>query len=451
MFKLKSPYKNGHKIPLSSKKIEGEFLSNDVEELLSRAPSTLTRFSFIAIAVVFLLLFVISIVVQYPDTLDGESIVTTKPLPIRLKPLVSGRISTLFIVGDGPVKSGQTIMEMENPVGYNNIDNLQKMIDGVSICLRTKNYTRLAEYTEMKFPYLGSAQEFYNTLLYQLSELTDEDHEENYKTNLTYVENEIKDRNSIGRIALREQELMRVAQEDARLRYQTHEQLYNERVISKFELHQEAERFRQKQIAYEQYNKRKLQDKITIDSREKQISDLQFERGEKEHGLYNSVFNTIRNIQSFIQGWKQQYIVTAPFDGELFFLRQVQLNESVNSGEDLFAVVPDKKQHQAIIYLPSTGIGKAEVGQIVHIALNNYPHNEFGYIEAKVGSVSALPSPIGEGKEDPFVYKIHVALPDSLITTYRKYIPFSPELGGHARVITSDRSLLERLLSSFRN
>ncbi len=40
--------------------------------------------------------------------------------------------------------------------------------------------------------------------------------------------------------------------------------------------------------------------------------------------------------------------------------------------------------------LPLQGSGKVHVGQRVHIRLNNYPDQEFGYVKGQVASISCF-------------------------------------------------------------
>jgi len=42
-------------------------------------------------------------------------------------------------------------------------------------------------------------------------------------------------------------------------------------------------------------------------------------------------------------------------------------------------------------------------------------------------------------------------MPDSLITTYGKSIPFLQEMGGTGNIITKDRRILERIFDKFLN
>ena len=73
--------------------------------------------------------------------------------------------------------------------------------------------------------------------------------------------------------------------------------------------------------------------------------------------------------------------------------------------------------------LPLQGSGKVHVGQRVHIRLNNYPDQEFGYVKGQVASIS--PAPTEEG-----MYIVEITLPDGMQTNYGKQLPVSRELKG---------------------
>ena len=79
----------------------------------------------------------------------------------------------------------------------------------------------------------------------------------------------------------------------------------------------------------------------------------------------------------------------------------------------------------------------------MHIRLDNYPDQEFGYVKGRVKSVS--PAPTEEG-----MYVVEISLPDGLRTNYGRLLPVSRELKGTADIILADRNVLERLLAPLR-
>ena len=71
-------------------------------------------------------------------------------------------------------------------------------------------------------------------------------------------------------------------------------------------------------------------------------------------------------------------------------------NQNVKAGETVFTIQPsDSSRVLGKALLPLQGSGKVHVGQRVHIRLNNYPDQEFGYVKGQVASIS--PAPTEEG------------------------------------------------------
>ena len=120
------------------------------------------------------------------------------------------------------------------------------------------------------------------------------------------------------------------------------------------------------------------------------------------------------------------------------------LNQNVKAGETVFTIQPsDSSRVLGKALLPLQGSGKVHVGQRVHIRLNNYPDQEFGYVKGQVASIS--PAPTEEG-----MYIVEITLPDGMQTNYGKQLPVSRELKGTADIILADKNVLERLLAPLR-
>jgi len=110
--------------------------------------------------------------------------------------------------------------------------------------------------------------------------------------------------------------------------------------------------------------------------------------------------------------------------------------------EEVFTVVPDSA-YQIIgkAMLPIARSGKVKMGQKVNIHLQNFPENEYGILRGTVQHISLTPAQTGETA----YYSVEITLPNGLITTYKKELPYLPNMQGQADIITEDLSLLERL------
>lgn len=79
--------------------------------------------------------------------------------------------------------------------------------------------------------------------------------------------------------------------------------------------------------------------------------------------------------------------------------------------------------------------------------LDNFPYNEFGFLEGTISKRSTLPETAKGETGVQSRYRVYVKLSDTLLTNYHKDIPFSPEMTATARIITRDRNLLQRLMA----
>jgi len=92
--------------------------------------------------------------------------------------------------------------------------------------------------------------------------------------------------------------------------------------------------------------------------------------------------------------------------------------------------------------LPVARSGKVKAGQKVNIHLDNFPENEYGILRGRVQHISLVPAQTGTA----VYYAVEISLPNGLMTTYKKELPYLPNMQGQADIITEDLSLLERLV-----
>ena len=419
----------------------------EANEMLERTPSWLMRWGMFSVVGVFALLFGIAAFIKYPDTIEGKAIITTDPLPIQLKATIGGRIANLFATAGWPVKAGNPIAEIENNTGYSYIEQLMVLTDSAANYLKEQNTIGFQSLVQHPMLSLGEGQSFYNTLLQNISAYILLKEARIYTRREGNLQQQKIRYSAVSGITKTEARLIDEELKQSGERFKSNEKLYQDKVISKMEYYEEAAKLRQHKLALEAQRKTSLQNTITMGDNNKQLLDMQYDKAEKEQTLHIAIEESIRNLQNFIQTWKRQYLLIAPYDGKLLYLRPLQLNEIVAGGDLLFTVIPLTFRNTAVINVPPTGLGKVQIGQSVHLQLGKYPYQEYGYLEGKIITISDLPTTINTTAGAESVYQIRVALPETLVTSYHKIIPFSPEMAAEGRIITKDRSLLQRLVS----
>ena len=88
--------------------------------------------------------------------------------------------------------------------------------------------------------------------------------------------------------------------------------------------------------------------------------------------------------------------------------------------------------------LPIRGSGKIKSGQQVLIRLDEYPTDEFGYLEGRI--TSFIPVSFDQH------YRVNVQLSRGLLTTLNKKLPMQPEFRGTAEVMLDEKKLFHRLI-----
>jgi hypothetical protein len=87
-------------------------------------------------------------------------------------------------------------------------------------------------------------------------------------------------------------------------------------------------------------------------------------------------------------------------------------NQNVETGETLFTILPTIQTSPiGKALLPIQGSGKVKPGQRVNVHLNNFPDQEFGYLEGVVKNISNTPN-------SKSMYIVEIRFPKGLLTNY---------------------------------
>ncbi len=427
--------------------------SSAVQEIISANPGYFVRKGTIIIFAILCVIIAGMYFIRYPDMLEGAATLTTDPLPIRLKSSTGGRIQKLFVVEDAVVLKDQPIAELENSTGYDKAQQLSAIADSTLTALERKDINGLSVIGHTTLSSLGEGQGIFNNLVDAISSYVLVQNQHIYAKRSAGLQSQTARYQSMSSIGNKEKALIMEELRQADERFKANEKLYNDKVISRQEYFDEAAKLRQKKLALEQQTRSALQNSASIADNNKQQADIAYEQTEKEASQLAAIRGQVRNLQNFVQSWKLKYLLYAPYKGKMHFLRPLQVNETINAGEEIGAVVPANFSYIAYVNIPAQGSGKIKQGQKAHLMLDQFPYNEYGYLEGRVGSISVLPQTADNssslGTQKSAVYRVSIVLPDTLVTSYHRKVSFNPEMTAQARIITKDRNLLQRLLSGF--
>ncbi len=419
--------------------------SSSLQEIISRRPGSFVRNGNLIIILAICGLLSTSWVIHYPDTLQGTATITTAPFPLKLQFPAAGRLQSLYVKEGEELRRNMPVVELENPTGYEAVVRITATTDSVLSALQRGDIAALHALQSSPLQSLGEAQTIYNSLLDAIGIYVVQAQQGVFRKRAEGLQSQINRYESLSLISAKEQALMDEELRQADERYKANEQLYVSKVISRQEYFDEAARLRQKKLALEQQRRAGLQNRVAIADNAKQLQEVRFEHTEKQTAQIAAIRAQARNLQNFVQEWKQKYLLMAPFDGKVHYSRPLQIHEAIDAGESICAVVPSRHHYIALIQLPAHGMGKLAVGQEVHLSPDQFPYNEYGYITARVEEIAAIP----QQSKDGMLYQVRATMEDTLRTSYGRTLPFVADLSGEAVVITKDRNLLERLLASF--
>ena len=157
---------------------------------------------------------------------------------------------------------------------------------------------------------------------------------------------------------------------------------------------------------------------------------------------------------NIIHAWKKQYLQISPIDGQVEYLGFWRENYFIQSGQELFSVLPNQNDVIGEVIVPSFGIGKVKVGQTANVKVNNYPYMEYGLIKGKVSSISRLSNKIKQSTtgvtNEGSVYRVLITFPNGLQTNFNKTLDLDFESQGTAEIITKPKKLIERLFDNLK-
>lgn len=436
-------------MPEENKEIE--IRSDEVQEILSHTPNWMIRWGITSVFFLILILIGISYFVKYPDVIKGNITLTTEVPPVKLVSKTNGQLTNIYVKNGELVRENDFIADIESPLTDSGVVYLKQLISELNNSVA--EFDRKGEYRspdlfneeglvfgEVQNEY-GQLKKTYNEYYQLVTDSYRQEQLSNLKRQITYYDR-------LGVISNRQYKLAEQDLKNGEEKFQSERNLYDKGVISKMEFIEKQTALNQNKQQVENLKKTYVQNQITMADLQKQLTELEYQNSEKERTLKEAIEISCNTIQNFINTWQQNYRITAPFSGTLSYLTTLNENQFVTSGTNLFAVVPENNEYVGTVQIPAQGYGKVEVGQGVHIKLDNYPPNEFGQVEGVVKEISLIPNLVGEQQQAMYLAKI--SLKNGLTTTYKKHLEFKPEMSGTAEIVTEDLRLIERIFNQFR-
>jgi HlyD family secretion protein len=242
---------------------------------------------------------------------------------------------------------------------------------------------------------------------------------------------------------LRQQKITKEQFVLTRKQFQRDSLLFSNRIISPEEFEKSQNLYLQGALSEETMRSSIGNLQIQMVQLKESLLDTEQQAVEKGNDLHSRLQSLISQLKTEIQNWEMSFVLMAPIDGKITFTQYWVSNQNVSAGEEIFTIIPDTPfRIIGKASLPVARSGKVKTGQKVNIRIENFPDTEYGMLRGIVQNISLVPSKSGESVS----YVVEISLPGNLITTYKKELPYLPNMQGQAEIITEDISLLERLI-----
>ncbi|MCL2651643.1 MAG: HlyD family efflux transporter periplasmic adaptor subunit [Candidatus Azobacteroides sp.] len=431
--------KESHEIKSSSGDFEVEVRSEEFQEVLGSVPSWILRWGITVLAIFVVILLIGSAIIKYPDVIPAQILLTGSIPPATIVAHASGKIKQLYISDNQEVKTGDYLAVVDNPASTKDIRFLKNQLDSLGYGFQSPSLRNLGG-LELQ---LGSLQQLFTSFYTTLFEYAEYKRLLYYPQKITMTKERITQYEKQYQTLLNQQRITEEQLVIAQKQYSRDSVLNKKGILSDDEFETSKNTFLQSLASRESMRSNLNNMQIQIGQLKESLLDTEQEGIEKLNNLQTQLQSLVSQLKSEIEDWELSYVLRAPISGKITFSNYWIENQNVSSGEEVFTIVPDSSH--AIIgkaLLPIARSGKVKTGQKVNIRLDNFPDNEYGILRGTVQHISLAPALT----EKAAYYSVEIVLTNGLITTYKKELPYLPDMQGQADIITDDLSLLERLI-----
>lgn len=431
---------DGHAIVMAVNQVADK--SEEVQDIIDRMPTRWTARVALLTALLILGIIALGFIIRYPDTVNGQISVTAHAAPVRLVANTNGKMYLLRASGD-QLRKGDVIAYIESGADYRDILLLDSL-------LRTAGFGCSRMDSLPGDLILGDVGPSYNSFMVA------------YAQHCLLIRSDIYGtmrRNLAGKIALDEQivdnlareiELKEQAVDSTCAQLKRDSLLVMQNALTVAEYQQQRNNCLALKEALLTLQNSRLSKQSEIAQNRLEIQRITLEENEARAKTFSEMTTARNALENAINVWTERYLQYAPIDGELEYLGFWRENSFVNSGQELFTVIPDKGDFFGEIMIPAQGAGKVEVGQQANVKLLKYPYDEYGYLRGKVSSISRITNNINTENGTTATYLVTVSFPDGMKTNFGRELPLDFETQGQVEIITKRKQLIERLFDNLK-
>lgn len=416
-----------------------ELRSDEVQEVMSEISPSIVRWGISIMSLIVFVLLIGCYIFKYPDVIVSSITLTTQEPPASIIARATGKIDEIYVKNNQPVAPNTPLGVIQNPANTEDMLLLSKRIQ------QWKDHKQDLTFAKKLFDgrtlQLGAVQSSYATFLSLLREYSDFRELKYYPQKMTLQEMEVKSKNE-NRMEMERRDKLMKQQLDATISsFKRDSALYNKGVVSQEDFEASKSKLLESRQSYSSLRSSMKQSDVEITQSRGTMLDLKQQYSENENKYDIGLRMATEQLATEIKTWERDFLMVSPIHGVVNLMGFWSNNQNVQSGETIFTIQPNLQTNPiGKALMPVQGSGKVKVGQRVNVRLNNFPDQEFGYLEGIVQNISSLPNADGQ-------YVVEIRFPNGLTTNYSKKLPIARQMEGTAEIITEDIRLIERFFN----
>ena len=416
--------------------MEFDVRNEEAQEMISAAPHWVVRHGIAIVFVTLLLVLCAARTVEYPREVVARIKVVTENPPTSALARTSGNL-TLFIAENQSVRKGDRVAAVVGSATARDVLALKQAVDAFDRQVQTaQGWNRLCFENRHG---LGEMEAAYSKLTRSIEAFIDFDRDDQYSGKIKTLEGKIIEHDSLRSVVSQQKDLVAKEADLTEKKVSMYESLRSQGLIShEASLRVEEERLQKQQALISAAGRLKEHD-IRLTEYQSELAEHKRQIKERRTELLSTVRAAFDDLKSQLIAWEEKSILPAPADGRVSYTRFWGNNQPVKMGDEIFVIVPSRDGLAGIIHLPPSESGKVKADQTVRVKFDSYLSHDFGFVEAKVDSISLIPH------EDR--YLVRVSFPRGLQTSYGKALDFRQEMQGNAEIIIDKIRLIERILN----
>ena len=415
-------------------------MSADVREFMGRPPHWLLQAGTTTLAAVLTLLFILSIIIKYPDTITARLSVTGTQPVVEVVARQSGHLESLQAAESQKVKKNDILAVIQSPSRAATALALKEKLarlapavtgEGTAFDLEFKPEDGLGRLQDSYAEFLGAYNQFRTVLADDYAQKAG-----------VLLRQQLAGKQAQITALQAQQKMSRRELELAQEKYDRLKVLHRRDSISTAQL-QEQEMAVLAQMRGDGAMQKNLTDaEIEASRMERELRNIEHDRHDALALAREKLRVSLNKLRGEIDVWEADYVLRAPADGVVAFYDFWSDQQYVTAGRQVFLIVPETSRLIGRMSVSQGGAGKIKPGQLVRVRFADFPYREFGLVTGRVQSVSMVAR---DGAN-----LVLVDIPYPLVTNFKKRLQFKQDMTGDAAIITEDIRLIGRVLYEIR-